>query len=173
MTQKKEFSKLSIGSEFGDKVYKIDDHVYVIVCGMQADANYIIEEMRKLGQSYYYEFDSPIPVDVLVEQISSIKQIYTQQGGMRPYGCAFIYMGYDKHQQFQLYTSDPSGNFASWKAVAMGLKEEAANNSLQEKYSDDISKEQALSILIKVVGATLEESNPIADKLIIGYVELD
>lgn len=67
MTQKKEFSKLSIGSEFGDKVYKIDDHVYVIACGMQADANYIIEEMRKLGQSYYYEFDSPIPVDVLVE----------------------------------------------------------------------------------------------------------
>ena len=29
--------------------------------------------MRKNGQDYYYEFDSPIPVDVLVEQISSIK----------------------------------------------------------------------------------------------------
>ena len=34
MTQKKDFSKLAVGSEYGEKVYKIDDHVYVIVCGM-------------------------------------------------------------------------------------------------------------------------------------------
>lgn len=129
--------------------------------------------MRKIGQDYYYEFDSPIPVENLVEQISSIKQLYTQQGGMRPYGSAFIYMGYDRHQKFQLYTSDPSGNFASWKAVAMGVKEEAANNSLQEKYEEGITKDQALSMLIKVVGATLEENNPTPDKMVIGYIELD
>jgi hypothetical protein len=30
-----------------------------------------------------------------------------------------------------------------------------------------------LSMLIKVVGATLEENNPTADKLVIGYIELD
>lgn len=49
MTQKREFSKLTVGSEVGEKIYKIDDHLYVIVCGMQADANYLIEQMRLKG----------------------------------------------------------------------------------------------------------------------------
>jgi len=37
---------------------------------------------------------------------------------MRPFGTAFIFVGWDEHHGFQIYTSDPSGNMASWRAIA-------------------------------------------------------
>ena len=36
--------------------------------------------------------------------------------GGRLFGAAFIYAGYDSTHGFQLYNSDPSGNYAGWKA---------------------------------------------------------
>ena len=70
---------------------------------------------------------------------------------MRPYGAAFIYFGWDEHNGFQIFTSDPSGNLASWKAIAQGQGEDATNNNLQEKYQENLSKEQALGLLIKSI----------------------
>lgn len=40
--------------------------------------------------------------------------------GLRPYGVSFLFGGWDKHRKFQLYHSDPSGNFGGWKATAIG-----------------------------------------------------
>ena len=49
MTYKGENSKLSIQPENGEKIHKIDDHLYVIVSGLTADANELINEMRLEG----------------------------------------------------------------------------------------------------------------------------
>lgn len=48
-TQKKTSSTLLMPPKHGDKVYKVDDHVYVIVSGLTADANYLLEYLRKEG----------------------------------------------------------------------------------------------------------------------------
>ena len=40
--------------------------------------------------------------------------------GLRPFGVSILYAGWDKHHGFQLYHSDPSGNFGGWKAQAIG-----------------------------------------------------
>jgi len=34
-------------------------------------------------------------------------------------------MGWDKHFGFQLYQSDPSGNFGGWKATCIGSNSQA------------------------------------------------
>ena len=46
--------------------------------------------------------------------------------GQRPFGVSFLYAGWDKHYGFQLYQSDPSGNYGGWKAQAVG-----ANNQVR------------------------------------------
>ncbi len=46
MTIKGEISKLSIQPENGEKIHKIDNHIYVIVSGVTADGNALIKEMR-------------------------------------------------------------------------------------------------------------------------------
>lgn len=35
--------------------------------------------------------------------------------GLRPFGVSLLYAGYDAHHSFQLYHSDPSGNYSGWK----------------------------------------------------------
>lgn len=42
------------------------------------------------------------------------------RSGKRPFGVSILYMGWDKHYGFQLYQSDPSGNYGGWKATCIG-----------------------------------------------------
>jgi 20S proteasome alpha/beta subunit len=44
--------------------------------------------------------------------------------GLRPFGVSLLYIGHDPIHGFQLYHSDPSGNYSGWKATCIG-----ANNS--------------------------------------------
>ena len=38
-------------------------------------------------------------------------QGYTQYGGLRPFGVSLLYAGWDKVEGYQLYQSNPSGNY--------------------------------------------------------------
>jgi hypothetical protein len=60
------------------------------------------------------------------------KQGYTQFGGLRPFGVSFLWAGWDKHHGFQLYQSDPSGNYGGWKATAIGANNQAAQSILKQ-----------------------------------------
>jgi len=61
-----------------------------------------------------------MPIEQIVKHVCDYKQSYTQFGGLRPFGVAFLFAGYDTHYGFQLYQSDPSGNFSGWKATVIG-----------------------------------------------------
>ena len=39
---------------------------------------------------------------------------------MRPFGISVLYMGWDEEYGFQLYMSDPSGNYGGWKGTCIG-----------------------------------------------------
>lgn len=47
-------------------------------------------------------------------------QFFLLLPGKRPFGVSILYMGWDKHYGFQLYQSDPSGNYGGWKATCIG-----------------------------------------------------
>ena len=60
-------------------------------------------------------------------------------GGLRPFGVSFLIAGWDEHFGFQLYQSDPSGNYGGWKATAIGANNQAAQSILKQDYKDDKS----------------------------------
>jgi hypothetical protein len=43
----------------------------------------------------------------------------------------------DEHYGFQLYQSDPSGNYGGWKAVAIGAGAQAAQNLLKTEFKEE------------------------------------
>jgi 20S proteasome subunit alpha 3 len=47
-------------------------------------------------------------------------QMDLQSSGLRPFGVSFLYAGWDEHFGYQLYQSDPSGNYGGWKATCIG-----------------------------------------------------
>lgn len=170
-TEKRTSNSLLIPSKHGDKIFKIDEHISVIVSGLASDANYLIEHIRKEGQNYRYTYGNEIPVEQLVENLCSLKQSYTQFGGMRPFGTSFIFVGCDKHKNFQIYTSDPSGNLGAWKAIAQGSNEENSNNLLQDNFKPAMTKEEALELVTKVILQTLDTAEPDVNKIVISFLE--
>merc|ERR1712194_589916 len=70
-------------------------------------------------------------------RVCDLKQGYTQFGGLRPFGVSFLFAGWDEHFGFQLYQSDPSGNYGGWKAKAIGANNQAAQSILKTDYKSD------------------------------------
>ncbi|XP_017492854.1 PREDICTED: proteasome subunit alpha type-4 [Rhagoletis zephyria] len=151
---------------FQDKIYKINDHICVAVAGITSDANVLVNEMRLIAQRYKYNYGEPIPVEQLVSHLCDIKQAYTQYGGKRPFGVSILYMGYDRRHDFQLYQSDPSGNYSGWNGTCIGksfgvamsmLKTELANR--YDTSENPLTTEEAKKIAIKILAKCMEGIN--------------
>lgn len=141
-----------------EKMYRLDDHISCAVAGITADANILVNMSRLAAQRYYYAYQEPIPVEQLVRALCDSKQGYTQFGGQRPFGVSILYAGWDEHYGFQLYQSDPSGNYGGWKAVAIGAGHAAAQNLLKTDYKDDMSLDQAVKLIIKILSKSMDSS---------------
>jgi len=50
------------------------------------------------------------------------------RAGLRPFGVSFLYAGWDRHYGFQLYHSDPSGNYAGWRATCIGANDQVGTD---------------------------------------------
>lgn len=74
-----------------------------------------------------------------MHRLCNLKQTYTQNGGLRPFGVSFLFAGHDEHHHFQLYHSDPSGNYAGWKATCIGANSGAAQSLLKQEYQAGLS----------------------------------
>jgi 20S proteasome alpha/beta subunit len=64
--------------------------------------------------------------------------------------CPFRFCPRDKHRGFQLYQSDPSGNYGGWKATAIGANHQAATSVLQGDYKEELSLEEVCVCLCVV-----------------------
>lgn len=84
--------------------------------------------------------------------------------GLRPFGVSILYAGYDPHYQFQLYHSDPSGNYSGWKATCIGANNGTAQSLLKQEYKDDISLDDAIALAIKVMSKTMDSTTLSSDK---------
>merc|ERR1719262_1085601 len=136
------------------------------VAGITSDANVLTNELRLFGQRYYYRFREPMPCEQLVSVLCDLKQAYTQYGGKRPFGVSILYMGWDKHFGYQLYQSDPSGNYGGWKATCIGNNWAAAVSMLKQEYKEgETTLPDALDLSIKVLSKTLDMTKLTPEKI--------
>ncbi|KAG5461840.1 MAG: nucleophile aminohydrolase, partial [Olpidium bornovanus] len=115
--EKKVTSKLLEQSSTPEKIYVLNDNMICAVAGITSDANTLITYARQSAQKYAFAYNEDIPAEQLVQSLCDLKQGYTQFGGLRPFGVSFVFAGWDEHYGFQLYSSDPSGNYGGWKAT--------------------------------------------------------
>lgn len=79
----------------------------------------------------------------------------------------------DKHRGFQLYQSDPSGNYSGWKATSIGANHQSAANVLQGDYSDDVCLEDAVKMVVKVLSKTMDSTTLSPEKVELSTISLD
>ncbi|OII72751.1 proteasome subunit Alpha type 4 [Cryptosporidium andersoni] len=158
-------SKLLDPGKTLEKLYTIDNHIICAVAGLTADANILISQARIDAQRYQYTYGERQPVEQLVVQICDRKQSYTQFGGLRPFGVSFLFAGYDHYHGYQLYQSDPSGNYSGWMATAIGQNNQTATSMLKQEWKNDLSVDEGLLLIAKVLTKTMDTTSPSANKL--------
>jgi len=166
--ERRNLHKLLEETAFSEKLYRINDDLSIAVAGITADANVLMDEMRLIAQRHLLQFQEPIPVEQLVTQICDLKHGYTMFGGRRPFGVSILFMGWDKQHGFQLYQSDPSGNYSGWKATCIGSNCAAANSMLETEYKsgeETLDTTQSLDLCVKVLHKTMTMSKLTSDKV--------
>jgi len=163
--EKRNTSKLLDIRKATEKMYKIDEHLACAVAGITSDANILINYARLEAQRYVYQYGEPIPIEQLLTRVCDLKQGYTQFGGLRPFGVSFLFAGWDEHFGFQLYRSDPSGNYGGWKAIAIGGNNQNAQSTLKSDYNEDIVLADALKLAVKVLSKTIDTTAPTPENL--------
>jgi len=134
------------------------------VAGMTADANILINYARQAAQRYLLTYNEDIPCEQLVRRLCDLKQGYTQHGGLRPFGVSFIYAGWDPQRQFQLYQSNPSGNYGGWKATSVGANNASAQSLLKQDYKEDCDLKEACGMAVKVLSKTMDSTRLSSEK---------
>jgi 20S proteasome subunit alpha 3 len=168
--EKKVTSKLLEQSKSSEKIYLLGDHIVAAVAGITSDANTLISYCRQNAQAHLSSYGELIPVEQLAHKLCDLKQGYTQYGGLRPFGVSFLYAGYDKHHGFQLYHSDPSGNYSGWKAHCIGSNNASAQSILKQDYKDDMTLEDAKSLVVKILSKTMESTTLSSEKMEVSVV---
>lgn len=156
---------------YSDKIYKLHEDTACSVAGITSDANVLTQQLRLTAQRYQLTYQEAMPVEQLVCSLCDLKQRYTQVGGYRPFGVSLLYMGWDHRMGFQLYQSDPSGNYSGWKATCIGNNSMSAISMLKQEYEEEgVSLDEALKLAVKVLSKTLDVQTLTAEKVEIAHL---
>uniref|UniRef100_A0A7S3GV75 Proteasome subunit alpha type-4 n=2 Tax=Spumella elongata TaxID=89044 RepID=A0A7S3GV75_9STRA len=114
-----------------------------------------------------------MPVEQVVKSVCNYKQAYTQYGGLRPFGTAFLFAGWDSNFGFQLYQTDPSGNYSGWKATVIGQNNQAGKSILKTDYKPENTVEQNLKVAVKILLKTMDSTTPSPERIELSTLKRD
>jgi len=169
--EKKTTSKLLDQAKQHEKLFKVDGQKFCAVAGLTSDANVLLAKLRLTAHQHLYTYGEQMPVEQLVTSICDLKQGYTQYGGLRPFGVSFLVAGWDQHDGFQLFHTDPAGNFSGWQAYAIGMNNNLAQTIFRQDWQPGMKLQQALELTAKALTKTMDTATPNAEKLEFGVVE--
>lgn len=95
----------------------------------------------------------------------SLSSFLIDDSGLRPFGVSFIYAGWDPLYGFQLYQSNPSGNYGGWKATSVGANNATAQTLLKQDYKDDCTLQEAGELAMKVLSKTMDATTLTSEKV--------
>jgi proteasome alpha subunit len=137
------------------KIFKIDEHVGAAISGLSSDARILVDQARIYAQSNRLTYDEAIDVETLSKRVGNIKQLYTQHAGVRPFGVSIIFGGVDSTGP-KIFQTDPSGSCWGYKAYSVGAGGDAVRDILENKYKENLTLEQAISLATECLTNVIE-----------------
>lgn len=154
-----------------EKIFKIDEHIGAATSGLVADARALVERARVEAQINKITYSEPIRVDSLSKKLCDMLQMYTQNGGVRPFGSALIIGGvYDG--SCKLFETDPSGALIEYKATAIGSGRSAAMDIFEDQYKDDMNLNDAINLALTAINEATEHETT-ANNVEIAVIKCD
>jgi len=138
-----------------EKIFQIDEHIGAAASGLIADARVLIDHSRIEAQINRLRYDEPISIQTLAKRIGDIQQMYTQHGGVRPFGARLLIAGVDSDGP-HLFETDPSGVVAAYKSQAIGGGAQTVVKFLEHKYDENMPFDEAIKLAIDALKNVME-----------------
>ena len=148
LADKRSDDKLIV-SKSANKIYEVDSHIIASAAGIVSDARVLVERAQVIAQQHRVTYDSPIEPELVVKEISNLKQQFTQYGGARPFGVSLMTAGLNQEKP-ELYVSDVTGNYFSYFADAIGEGDEKTKEKLREKYKKDLTIKKGVKVALDI-----------------------
>ncbi|KAJ1644739.1 Proteasome subunit alpha type-2 [Coemansia erecta] len=123
------------------------ESIGMVYSGMGPDFRVLVNSARKIAQQYRRVYMEDPPVRILVKELASVMQEFTQRGGVRPFGVSLLLAGVDERGP-SLYQVDPSGSYFPWKATAIGKNMVNSKTFLEKRFNGDMELEDAVHTAI-------------------------
>ena len=136
-------------SDFTEKIMQIDEHIGAAISGLISDGRLLIEKSQLKAQQHRITYDTKIDVKDITKYICEEKQIYTQFGGLRPFGVSLMIAGIDDKPR--LFLTEPMGSFFEYRAAVFGEGEKDIKGKLTKSISKKLSVKKGLSLCIKLI----------------------
>ena len=168
LADKRNEDKLIVPSS-AQKIYEIDSHMISSVAGIVSDARVLIDKAQILSQQHRVTYDSPIEPELIIKEISNIKQQFTQYGGARPFGASLMIAGI-QDEKGRLYTSDITGNYFEYYANAIGDRDSKIKDLLREKYKQSLNIKQGIKLAVEIMKEVQSDKFNI-DRFEVAYIK--
>ena len=157
-------------SDFTEKIMQIDEHIGTAISGLISDGRILVEKSQLEAQMHRVTYDTKIDVKSITEYICKEKQLFTQFGGLRPFGVSIMVAGIDDKPR--LFVTEPMGSFFEYRAAVFGEGEGKIKDKLAKSISKKLSIEKGLSLCIKLIrGYVGKEFN--IDRITGFYIKTD
>jgi len=131
------------------KVFEIDSHIAATASGLIADARRLIDIARVEAQRHRLAYAEPATVESIAKELCDLMQVYTQYGGIRPFGVSLLIGGVDDKPR--LFEAEPSGALTGFKACAIGSGKKEVEEFFEKEYKESISTDDGISLALKAL----------------------
>jgi len=76
-------------------------------------------------------------------------QVYTQYGGIRPFGVSLLVAGVDTEPR--LYEAEPSGALTGYLADAVGSGKKEVEEFFEKEYKPNMTQDEAIALAVKAL----------------------
>ena len=150
------------------KIFQVDSHICVTASGLIADARRLVDTARVDSQKHRITYNEMPAVDSIARSVCDLMQVYTQYGGIRPFGVSLLIAGVDS-QGPKLFKAEPSGAMTAYRADSIGANKKEVDELLEKGYKDTILMDDAIKLAIEAIKTTQEEKLQ-AENVEISYV---
>lgn len=141
------------------KTAMVDDHICLAFAGLTADARVLVNKARLECQSYRLNVEDAPTVEYVARYIGGVQQKYTHKGGARPFGISTLIIGTNELGQAELFQTEPSGVFLSWKATAIGRSQKNLQDFLEKHYKEGLDKDEAVRLAVRTLLEIVDASS--------------
>ena len=131
------------------KVFEIDKHIAATASGLIADARRLVDLARMESQRHRLAYYEAASVETIAKELCDLMKVYTQYGGIRPFGVSLLVAGVDT--QPRLFEAEPSGALTGYLADAVGSGKKEVEEFFEKEYKQNLSQDEAISLAIKAL----------------------